>query len=187
MAAFFIGPASPASAQSCAKLVGVAPNQSWKSIPCEKLKQSYMLPIREFPELKKLTGLPLEDATEVLGLPFHVYSHEGRTICLFRPEAFVSIAYNGKTEMPDIISFEFCGVLSGEEIPARLGLKTLLPPHTTEESMIWENIEPFTKIEIKYPDLRVEGENIYEVSLHLPPANPPVKKDKETGRSGRRR
>lgn len=178
-------PAATVSAQNCAKLMGSGANQSWKSIPCEKLKQSYMLPIRELPELGKLTGLPLEEAAEVLGLPFHVYNHEKQTICFFRPEAFVSIAYNEKTEMPDLISFDFVGVINADEIPQRLGIKILFPPQVTEESLVWEDLSPYSKIEIKYPDLRVDGENVYEVRLHLPPAAPPAKKDKDDGRPGR--
>ena len=178
--------ASGALAQNCEKLMG--PAQSWRSLPCDRLKQSYMLPIRQLPELIKLSENPLEDTMELLGLPFHIYNYEGRTICFFRPEAFVSIAYNEKTEMPDVISFDFVGVMRAEEIPESLGFPNALPPQITAESLVWDSIGPFTKIEVKYPDLRIDGENIYEVSIHVPPADPPPKKDSnESGRSGRRR
>lgn len=181
-------PAPPAAAQNCAKLSETLQGrQAWQSLPCERLKQSYLLPIRELPELPKLCLYPLEDTTELLGLPFHIYNHEGRTICFFRPEAFISIAYNEKTEMPDIISFDFTGVVSAEEIPAKLGLNNIFPPTITERSLVWEDLGPFTKVEINHPDLRINGENVFEVSLHLPPADPPVKKDKDEGRSGRKR
>ena len=89
--------------------------------------------------------------------------------------------------MPDLKNFDFAEVMSPEDIPAALGLSEAGPPQPTAEGLVWDKTGSFTKIEVKNADLRIDGGKIYEVSINVPPAAPPLKKDKETKPASPRR